>query len=228
MIVDIRAGLGTFDLEAAFTAESGQTVALVGPNGAGKTTLLRVICGLVPSVGRINLRDTDLQRTATHKRGIGAVFAGDVLFPNMSVLDNVAFAPRCLKTSVQIANDLLTSAGLDYLSNRRPQQLSSGQARRVALLRALASRPSLLLLDEPFAHLDIRARSEVRKALSVHLETYSGVTILTGHEAADIVNLADKIIVLEDGRITQTGTSPEVSANPRTDFSKQFWKTLNS
>jgi molybdate transport system ATP-binding protein len=218
-----------FRLEAAFTVAPGQVLAVLGPNGAGKTTLLRSLAGLgALTDGSIAVgADTwDDARAETFvpavDRAVGLVFQDYRLFPHLNVLDNVAFAARARGAgrarARRDAADWLARMDLEALARSRPGALSGGQAQRVALARALASDPQLLLLDEPLAALDARTRLEVRGELRRHLSAFRGPSILVTHDPLEAMVLADRLLVLESGRIVQEGTPAAVARRPATDY----------
>jgi molybdate transport system ATP-binding protein len=221
--------LGTLDLDITVDVDDGEVVALLGPNGAGKTTALRAVAGLQPlDRGRIELDGQPLDDPAsdvfvpTHERPIGLVFQDYLLFPRLSALDNVAFGLRARGVGKSEARrqaagwlDRLDLAGH---AHAKPTALSGGQAQRVALARALATDPRLLLLDEPLAALDARARIQVRAELRRHLATFPGARLLVTHDPLDALVLADRLVVIDSGRVTQTGTPAEVARRPRTRY----------
>jgi molybdate transport system ATP-binding protein len=210
-------------LRLDLTAEPGEVVAVIGPNGAGKTTLLSALAGLVATPGSIVVdgRSWTDPPLAVRERGVGLVFQDQRLFPHLSALDNVAFGPRARGTSrgeaVRRARDWLERFGISDLAARRPAQLSGGQAQRVAIARGLALDPVLLLLDEPFGGLDVGVATALRLELGRHLAAYSGITLIVTHEAIDAVTLADRVVVLDSGRVAQVGTPLEVASRPRTE-----------
>jgi molybdate transport system ATP-binding protein len=225
----IRLTLGPLDLEMELTIEEGEVVALLGPNGAGKTTLLRAIAGLVPfQSGHVHLDGKVLEDTATNqyvpteKRPIGFVFQDYLLFPHLSVLDNVAFGLRSRGTpgaaASRKASEWLDRVGLSAYARAKPAELSGGQRQRVALARALAPDPRLLLLDEPLAALDVTTRAEVRRDLKRHLATFEGIRMVVTHDPLEAMALADRLIVVEVGRLVQTGTPAEVTERPRSQY----------
>jgi molybdate transport system ATP-binding protein len=225
----VRVDLDGFTLDAGFTVEPGETVALVGPNGAGKTTVLRALAGLRPlTAGRITLDDVVLDDpvAATYlppeERAVGVVFQDNLLFPHLDACDNVAFGLRARglgrRAARRQAAEWLEGVGLGDRLTARPAELSGGQAQRVALARALALRPGLLLLDEPLAALDATTRNDVRRDLRRHLASFPGERLLVTHDPLDAAALADRVIVLEAGRIAQTGTPAEITARPRTPW----------
>ncbi len=225
--------LGELRLDVEIRVDDGEVVALLGPNGAGKTTVLRAIAGLRPlDDGRIELDGTVLDEPATKtsvptaERPIGFVFQDYLLFPRLSALDNVAFGLRCRGATRAAARGQagrwLERFGLSDQASSRPRTLSGGQAQRVALARTLATDPRLLLLDEPLAALDAGTRLHVRTELRRHLATITGARLLVTHDPVDALVLADRLIILEDGRITQSGTPALVAARPRSRYVAQL------
>ncbi|HZA82125.1 MAG TPA: ATP-binding cassette domain-containing protein [Actinomycetes bacterium] len=226
---DLGLTLGELELEVELDVATGELVVLLGPNGAGKTTLLRALAGLVPLArGRVVLDGTVLDDVAaaahvpTERRPIGFVFQDYLLFPHLSVLENVAFGLRARglprAEARRRAAGWLERVGLAGHAGARPRALSGGQAQRVALARALVSDPRLLLLDEPLAALDAATRTEVRRDLRRHLASFDGTRLLVTHDPLEAMALADRLVVLEDGRVTQTGGPAEVSQRPRSRY----------
>ncbi|MGW7255709.1 ABC transporter ATP-binding protein [Streptomyces sp. NPDC054834] len=214
---------GAFRLDVALTAAPGDVVALLGPNGAGKTTALRALAGLVPLTdGHLRLDGARLDRTPPESRPVGVVFQDYLLFPHLTALDNVAFGPRCHGTGKAEARaqaaEWLDRMGLAAHAGAKPRRLSGGQAQRVALARALATRPRLLLLDEPLAALDARTRLDVRAQLRRHLAEFEAVAVLVTHDPLDAMVLADRLVVVEEGRVVQEGTPSDIARHPRTDY----------
>jgi len=211
-----------FTLDIALTAEPGEVVALLGPNGAGKTTALRALAGLVENAGRIELDGRRIDGLPPEQRGIGVVFQDYLLFPHLSALENVAFGPRCRGVpkaeARRIAAEWLDRVGLAEHARKRPRQLSGGQAQRVALARAMATEPRLLLLDEPLAALDARTRLETRAHLRGRLAGHPGATVLVTHDPLDAMMLADRLVIVEDGREVQSGDAATITTRPRTDY----------
>jgi molybdate transport system ATP-binding protein len=227
--VDVRTRLGTLELDVALDVPPGRIVALLGPNGAGKTTLLRILAGLLrPDEGRVILDGRVLDDIATGEhvpaedRPVGVVFQNYLLFPHLSALENVAFGLRSRRVPKPEARaraaDWLGRVGLAEFTGNKPKQLSGGQAQRVALARALATEPRLLLLDEPLAALDASTRLETRRELRRQLEGYDGVRLLVTHDPIEAIALAERLIVLEAGRVSQTGTPQEISERPRSRY----------
>jgi molybdate transport system ATP-binding protein len=169
---------GGFTLDLDLAVEPGRTLALLGPNGAGKSTALAALAGLVISTGSITVGDRVLDDLPAEKRRIGYVFQDYLLFPHLSVLQNVAFG-----STRELALEWLDRIGIAELASKRPREISGGQAQRVALARALASQPELLLLDEPLAALDAEVRDAVRQELAGHLRDWGGLTIVVTQRA---------------------------------------------
>ncbi|NPC45138.1 ATP-binding cassette domain-containing protein [Nocardioides sp. zg-1230] len=207
-------------VEAAFTAEPGEVLAVIGPNGAGKSSLLHAVAGLVDVEGSARLGDTDLLTVPVRERRVGLVFQGQLLFPHLSALDNVAFGLRARgekrATAESVARDWLERFGIGDLAARKPRELSGGQAQRVAIARALATEPDVLLLDEPFTGLDVSVQMALRIELGRHLRDFPGIALLVTHDAIDALTLADRVLVLDAGRVVQVGPPAEVAAEPRT------------
>ncbi|MFJ8578360.1 ABC transporter ATP-binding protein [Micromonospora sp. NPDC093277] len=220
---------GAFRLDVALRIAAGEVVALLGPNGAGKTTALRALAGLQPLTdGHLTLAGGDLDRperrvwTPPEDRPIGVVFQDYLLFPHLTAVDNVAFGLRRRgfqrPAARAQAQSWLARVGLAEHGRRKPRQLSGGQAQRVALARALAVDPTLLLLDEPLAALDARTRLDTRAELHRHLAAHPGATLLVTHDPLDALVLADRLVIVEDGRLVQEGDAATVTARPRTDY----------
>ena len=218
---------GGFDLDAELTAEPGDVVAVIGPNGAGKSTLVRALAGLVTLDGGHVVCDGETwddgsgRARSVQDRRTGMVFQRQLLFPHLSVLGNVAFGPRARGVrrgeATRLANGWLERLGLTDLAGRRPHQVSGGQAQRVALARALATRPRLLLLDEPLTALDVGAAMSLRADLGRHLAEFTGVSVLVTHDALDTLTVATRVVVLDEGRVVQTGSPQEVAQRPQTE-----------
>jgi molybdate transport system ATP-binding protein len=220
---------GSFRLDIRLSINAGEVVALLGPNGAGKTTALRALAGLQAlTAGHIMLDDHDLDRPdrrvwiPADRRPIGVVFQDYLLFPHLNALDNVAFGPRRhgidRRRAREQATAWLARMGLAEYGRTKPRQLSGGQAQRVALARALAVHPDLLLLDEPLAALDARTRLDTRAQLHTHLADHPGATLLVTHDPLDALVLADRLVIIEDGRVVQEGDATTITAQPRTDY----------
>ncbi|MDT5029289.1 MAG: molybdate transport system ATP-binding protein [Micromonosporaceae bacterium] len=230
-VLDARVVLdrGDFRLDVAVSARAGEVVALLGPNGAGKTSTLRALAGLIAlGDGHVDIGGRRFDDPVAslfvpaERRPIGVVFQDYLLFPHLSALDNVAFGPRCHGASRSAARETaatwLERVGLSTLASHKPRQLSGGQAQRVALARALAVSPALLLLDEPLAALDARTRLDTRAQLQRHLADHAGATVLVTHDPLDALVLADRLVIVEHGRIVQDGDAATITAHPRTDY----------
>ena len=227
--LDVATEVDDFTLQVTLDVAPGQVLAVVGPNGAGKTTLLRTIAGLTPaSRGTIRLGDDILDDATTgtyvpvDQRPVSIVFQNYRLFPHLSVTDNVAFPIRSRGAKRTVARagaqPWLDRLDLTALADRRPPQLSGGQAQRVALARALAASPQVLLLDEPLAALDAQTRVDVRGELRRHLADFPGVCLLVTHDPLEGLILADQLVVLEAGRVTQFGSPADVARRPATAY----------
>ena len=231
MRLDAAVGMtiGTMALDVEVSAGDDEVVAILGPNGSGKSTFLKVLAGLLPvERGRVVLGDEVLDdpaagiRVPTEQRPIGFVFQDYLLFPHLTALENVAFGLRARGMARAPARaealEWLERVGLTAQASSRPRTLSGGQAQRVALARALATRPRLLLLDEPLAALDAGARLEVRRLLRRHLDSFEGTRLIVTHDPLEAAALADRLVVIEAGRVVQTGTPAEVSQHPRSPY----------
>jgi molybdate transport system ATP-binding protein len=225
----VVASRGAFTLDVALEVAAGEVVAVLGPNGAGKSTLLRVLAGLLAlDAGRLHLGGTCLDDPAADvfvpaaRRRLGVVFQDYRLFPHLSSRENVAFGLRSTGTpraaARAAADGWLARFGLADLAGRRPAELSGGQAQRVALARALATGPQLLLLDEPLAALDTATRDDVRAELRNRLVDFPGPVLLVTHDLLDALALADRILVLEEGRVVQDDAPQRVVTRPLTPY----------
>jgi molybdate transport system ATP-binding protein len=229
LTVDAEVRRGDFTLTVSLAAAPGRVIGVLGPNGAGKSTLLSAVAGLTPvSSGRIALAGQVLDDASTGAfvepagRPVGFVFQNYRLFPYLTVAENVAFSPRARGLGRRVARSAashwLDRLGLTDLADRKPGQLSGGQAQRVALARALAGQPALLLLDEPLAALDAGTRLDVQAELKRHLADFAGPCLLVTHDPLEALVLADTLLVLEDGRIAQEGTPADVARRPGTEY----------
>jgi sulfate/thiosulfate transport system ATP-binding protein len=221
------AALDDVDLDIA----SGELVALLGPSGSGKTTLLRVVAGLLhPDHGQVLFGDVDATRLSLRERNVGFVFQHYALFKQMSVAENIAFGLRSRprrkrpdKATIQRRIDeLLALIQLPEHGARYPEQLSGGQKQRVALARALAIDPSVLLLDEPFGALDAKVRVELRRWLRRLHEQTGQTTLFVTHDQEEALELADRVVVMREGRIEQVGTPDEIYRAPATAYVFDF------
>ncbi len=229
LLAEISLRLGQLGLRLDLDLAPGEVVALLGPNGAGKTTVLRTLAGLQGiDAGRIELGGHVVDEPGSEifvqpeHRPVGVVFQDYLLFPHLSVLDNVAFGPRARGSARSAARaeaaEWVERVGMTAYAGSRPSAISGGQAQRVALARALATEPDLLLLDEPLAALDAATRATTRRDLRHHLAEFSGATVIVSHDPLDALALADRVVVLESGSVTQAGPITEVTSRPRTDY----------
>lgn len=231
--VAVQARLEQRGVELEVTLAHGEVLAVLGPNGAGKSTLLQLIAGLLrPDAGRIAVDDTVLTDTATgtflptHARGVAMLSQQAMLFPHLSALANVGYAPRCRGMSRRAANasarHWLDAVDAGDLAHRKPAQLSGGQAQRVALARALAAEPRLLLLDEPLAALDVTAAPAMRRLMRDVLRTAGRTAIIVTHDLLDALTVADRVVVIDRGRVVESGPVREVLSTPRSDFAARI------
>ncbi|WP_157270860.1 sulfate/molybdate ABC transporter ATP-binding protein [Azohydromonas aeria] len=218
------------------TIESGELVALLGPSGSGKTTLLRIIAGLEKADGgSVLFHGDDATRTAVRERNVGFVFQHYALFPQMNIFENVAFGLRVRPKATRPSeaeirakvSDLLKLVQLDWLAERYPHQLSGGQRQRIALARALAVEPKVLLLDEPFGALDAKVRKELRRWLRRLHDEMHVTSVFVTHDQEEAMEVADRIVVMNQGRIEQDGRPDEVYDHPATPFVLQFLGDVN-
>ena len=208
--------------EVSLRVETGELVALLGPSGSGKTTLLRIIAGMEqpdPGSGPILFEDENVARRGVGARQVGFVFQHYALFRHLTVLDNVAFGLRVRR--------LLQLVQLETFANRYPNQLSGGQRQRVALARALAIEPRVLLLDEPFGSLDAKVRKELRQWLRRLHDEIHVTSVFVTHDQEEALELADRVVVMNEGQIEQIGTPDEVFHSPRTEFVTTFLGQVN-
>jgi sulfate transport system ATP-binding protein len=213
--------------DVSLEVPEGSLTALLGPSGSGKSTLLRIIGGLeAPDAGSVRIDGDDVTHVAPQRRGIGFVFQHYAAFRHMTVRDNVAFGLKVRKQSKpRIAartTELLGIVGLSGYAERYPNQLSGGQRQRMALARALAVQPRLLLLDEPFGALDARVRAELREWLRRLHEEVAVTTLIVTHDQEEAMSIADRIAVLDDGRIAQVGGPRELYDRPANEFVAGF------
>ena len=229
MSLQLRAVLPERGIDVDIRLEDGETVALLGPNGAGKSTLVSLIAGLLhPRNGRAELDGRVLFEVSggrgtwlpAHRRGTALLAQEPLLFPHLSALDNVAFGPRSAgtgrKAATAAARHWLGETEADSLAAKRPAELSGGQAQRVALARALAAEPALLLLDEPMAALDVETVPAMRRLLRRVLAGRSALIVT--HDVLDALTLADRVLVMQDGHVLESGPPGEVLRRPRTQF----------
>jgi molybdate transport system ATP-binding protein len=219
----------SFQLDVSFSIPPGRTVALLGPNGAGKSTAVAALAGLLPiDGGRIVLGDVTLDDpekgvlVPPDARRVGVVFQDYLLFPHLTILENVAFGLRSQKMSraesQERAGLWLERMGLGAQVRMKPGDLSGGQAKRVALARALATEPDLLLLDEPLSALDVTTRVQLRRVLVEHLDGFSGPRLFITHDPTEAFLLADEIHIIEQGKVSQAGSADDIRLRPRTPY----------
>lgn len=231
--VTVQAVLRQRNVEFDVELGDGEVLAVLGPNGAGKSTLLQMIAGLLrPDAGRIELGGTVLNDTGAgtfvppHARGVAMLSQQAMLFPHMSAADNVGYAPRCRGLSRSAARAVtrhwLDAVDAGELADRRPAQLSGGQAQRIALARALAAEPRLLLLDEPMAALDVTATPAMRRLLRDILRDKGRTAIIVTHDLLDALAVADRVIIVDDGHVVESGPVRHVLTAPRSDFAAQI------
>lgn len=231
--VRVRARLEERGAEFDLTLADGKILAVLGPNGAGKSTLLLLIAGLLrPDEGRVELGDLVVTDTSTgvfvpaHARGVAMLSQQALLFPHLTVAANVAFAPRCKghnrSDARAIAQRWLEAVDAQALADRRPAELSGGQAQRVAVARALAAEPRVLLLDEPMAALDVSAAPALRRLLRDVLRNNARTAVIVTHDLLDALAIADEVVVFEDGRIVESGSVRSVLTSPRSDFAARI------
>ncbi|MCI8373933.1 MAG: ATP-binding cassette domain-containing protein [Lachnospiraceae bacterium] len=232
MYVEMRHVNKTFDgfhasRDVSFGIEKGHLAALLGPSGSGKTTILRMLAGLDrPDFGDILIQGIRVNDLKGSKRGIGFVFQNYALFRYMTVADNIAFGLKVQKKSkaeiTAKVEELLELISMKNLGKRYPHQLSGGQRQRVAFARALAPNPQLLLLDEPFAAIDAKVRRELRTWLREMISRVGITSIFVTHDQEEAMEVANEIILMNEGRIEQIGTPEEICRNPKTEFVAGF------
>ena len=237
-IDNVRKRFGSFEALGGVSLDipSGELVALLGPSGSGKTTLLRILAGLdAPDSGRVLLEGRDATDDHAHAREVGFVFQHYALFRHLTIFENVAYGlhvkPRAQRPDnayiTARVNGLLKLVQLDWLGDRYPNQLSGGQRQRIALARALAVEPKLLLLDEPFGALDAQVRLELRHWLR-RLHNEIGITtVFVTHDQEEAMEVSDRVVILDHGRIEQIGTPEEVYEAPATPFVHEFLGLTN-
>jgi sulfate transport system ATP-binding protein len=222
--------------DVSLNVPGGELVALLGPSGSGKTTLLRIIAGLEPAdQGTIHFHGEDATDQPVRERQVGFVFQHYALFRHMSVFENVAFGlrvrPRALRPPEREIREtvmgLLQLVQLDVLAKRRPSELSGGQRQRVALARALAVKPKVLLLDEPFGALDAKVRKELRRWLRRLHEEVHVTSVFVTHDQEEALEVSDRVVIMNEGRVEQSGTPTEVYEHPATPFVYGFLGDVN-
>ncbi len=241
MSIEVSQVSKTFDTftalhELNLKIHTGELVALLGPSGSGKTTLLRIIAGLEPpDTGSIIFDGEDNTEKSTQDRKVGFVFQHYALFKNMTVFENIAFGlkvrPAKLRPGKEVirqkVQELLALVKMEELANRYPAQLSGGQRQRIALARALAVEPKVLLLDEPFGALDAKVRKDLRRWLRKLHNEYPITSVFVTHDQEEALDVADRIVILNEGKIEQIGTPEEVYHNPANPFVYNFLGNVN-
>ena len=216
--------------KTTLSIDSGELVVLVGPSGCGKSTTLRIVAGLeAPSIGRVHIGDADVTDVPPARRDIAMVFQSYALYPHMSVFDNLAFALKLRKlpatTIERRVAEVARTLGLEEVLKRKPKALSGGQRQRVAMGRAMVREPKVFLFDEPLSNLDAKLRGEMRKELArIHRQTRTTCLYVT-HDQVEAMTLADRIVVLEGGRVQQVGTPTEIYDSPANRFVAGFFGT---
>jgi len=213
--------------DVSVSIDRGKLTALLGPSGGGKSTLLRIIAGLeTPDSGRVYIDGRDMTEVPARRRGIGFVFQHYAAFPHMTVWENVAFGLRVSRadkpTTKRRVDELLDLVHLAGLSRRYPSELSGGQRQRMALARALAVEPRLLLLDEPFGALDVKVREELRAWLRQLHEQVNATTVFVTHDQEEAMELADQVVLINAGQVEQVGPPEQLYDNPANAFVMSF------
>lgn len=237
-IKNVSKNFGSFKAldEIDLKIETGELVALLGPSGSGKTTLLRIIAGLeISDKGAILFDGSDNTNKKTKERNVGFVFQHYALFKQMNVFENVAFGLKINKKKLGLnnkqinekVNELLSLVKMENMANRFPNQLSGGQKQRIALARALAVEPKVLLLDEPFGALDAKVRKELRRWLRKLHDEYKITSVFVTHDQEEALDVADRIVVLNGGKVEQIGSPEEVYDNPVNEFVYNFLGNVN-
>jgi iron(III) transport system ATP-binding protein len=220
--------------DVSLTAEPGEVLCLLGPSGSGKTTLLRIAAGIeAQSHGRIVINDREVAGPDVflppERRGIGLMFQDFALFPHMTILDNVKFGLTAMQSKAATAEAMaaLDRVGLSHYSDKYPHVLSGGEQQRVALARALAPRPGVLLMDEPFSGLDSRLKDTIRADTLAILRETRATAIVVTHDAEEAMRMGDRIALLKDGRLVQSGTADDLYRRPRNLFAAAFFSEIN-
>ncbi|MCM5559869.1 ABC transporter ATP-binding protein [Pleomorphomonas sp. JP5] len=219
-------------LPTSFAVKKGEFVTILGPSGCGKSTLLRIITGITePSGGRILLRDRDITRLPPERRDIAIVFQSYALFPHMSVADNILFGLKMKRVPKEERrrrfDQVVAICGLESLVTRSPRQLSGGQQQRVALARALVVQPALLLLDEPLSNLDAKLRETLREELMALHKRTGSTTLYVTHDQSEAMSMSDRIIVMKDGQVVESGAPRSLYMRPRQRFTALFFGHTN-
>ncbi len=231
--ISLVAEVAERNLDFTLDVENGEVIAILGPNGAGKSSLLSLVAGLLrPDSGRITIGDDVVTDTAertfvpAHARGVATLSQNALLFPHLDAEANVAFAPRSRgvgrRKGREIARTWLDAVDALDLADRRPSQLSGGQAQRIALARALAAQPRVLLLDEPMAALDVATAPVLRRLLRTVLREQRRTALIVTHDLLDALALADTIVVVQSGRVVERGPTTDILTAPRSEFAARI------
>jgi iron(III) transport system ATP-binding protein len=218
--------------DVSFSAERGEFVCVLGPSGCGKTTLLRVIAGLEPQTGgSVHMGERDVSTLPVSKRNVGIVFQSYALFPNLTAAQNIAYGLKNQRTAksgiARRVTELLELVGLNGLEDKYPAQLSGGQQQRVALARAMALSPELLLLDEPLSALDAQVRTMLRSEIRQLQQRLGLTTLMVTHDQEEALTMADRILVMDKGRLVQNGSPFDIYDRPATTFVAAFIGSMN-
>jgi len=214
----------------ALDVAAGEFISLLGPSGCGKTTLLRILCGIeTPDTGSLTLRGQDITAWSAAQRRFGVVFQSYALFPNLTAAQNVAFGLQHTARAQQAERvaEMLALVGLGEQGHKFPAQLSGGQQQRVALARALAPRPELLLLDEPLSALDAQVRGSLQAEIRRLQQQLGITTVMVTHDQDEALSMADRVVVMHEGRIEQQGSPQQLYARPETRFVAGFVGRMN-
>ena len=225
------AGLSPAVDRVSFSCLEGQILAVIGSSGSGKTTLLRIIAGLeMPDLGRVTLKGETMNSqnecVPTESRDCSLVFQDYALFPNMTVQQNVAYG-KASKNNSELIDRLFDLTKIGDLKNRYPHQISGGEQQRVALVRALATQPSLLLLDEPLSHLDPELRNNVRCELLNIFRVTNTTALFVSHDTEDALTMADQVVVMQNGKAVQIGSPMDVYSNPSNSYAAMLFGKTN-
>jgi molybdate transport system ATP-binding protein len=223
VVEDVLVRRGGFEVRAGFEVGDGETLALLGPNGAGKSTIVEMLAGVIaPAEGNVRLDGRRIDLAQADRRAVGVVFQDGLLFPHLDVTRNVAFGPRARgmsrRQATARATALLERVAPRVSPHAKPAALSGGERQRVALARAMAADPRLLLLDEPLAAVDVSARADLRTLLRAVIAGFDGPCVLVAHDPVDALTLADRIAILEAGRVVQVGTADQIRRAPASSY----------
>ena len=229
IVKDLHKVYGNDDVlkKISFDVKEGEFLSVLGPSGCGKTTLLRILIGLEKQDGGTILKDgKDISKLQPCQRGMGIIFQNYALFPNMTVLENVEYALKIRKDKKadarRIATETLDMIGLSEHLNKKPRQLSGGQQQRVAIARTLALNPDIILLDEAISALDVQNREIMKKELKIIQKKFNSTMIFITHEQEEAFYLADRVMVMSEGRIEQIDTPEQIYKNPKNQYIKDF------